>query len=304
MITTHAPAKINLDLRVIGKRRDGFHELRTLLHSIELHDTLSFRYRAGPITVRSNTVGIPKGRKNIVWRAASELWTALGRRGLPKDVAISITKSIPVGAGLGGGSSDAAGALRGLCVLWEANLTRACLKKVAARIGSDVPFFLDGGVALASGRGERIRQVGALDPFWVVLAIPSFGVSTVNAYQWFDVDEHKGPLVSNRTYLPRGWRRRMGTLFNDLQGVVIARHPELSTVVDALLETDAELAAMTGSGSAVFGLFKKRASALIARRAIRQTGWRILLSRTVDRSEFFRMTQVVGRQLVADVRSR
>jgi 4-diphosphocytidyl-2-C-methyl-D-erythritol kinase len=304
MITTYAPAKINLDLRVIGKRRDGFHELRTLLHSIELHDTLSFRYCAGPITVRSNTVGIPKDRKNIVWRAASELWTALGRRGLPKDVAISITKSIPVGAGLGGGSSDAASALRGLCVLWEANLGRACLRKVAARVGSDVPFFLDGGVALASGRGERVRQIGTLNPLWVVLAIPSFCVSTVNAYQWFDADKHKRPLVLSQTRLPRGWRHRMGTLFNDLQSVVVAKNPELSVVIDALVATDAELAAMTGSGSAVFGLFKNRASALTAHRAIRQSGWRILLNRTVDRSEFFRMTQVVGCQLVADMRSR
>ena len=303
-ITTHAPAKINLDLRVLGERRDGFHELRTLLQSIELHDTLSFRCRSGPMTVRCRTPGIPQDRANIVWRAACELWTTLGRQGQPRDVAVSIRKSIPVAAGLGGGSSDAAGALRGLCALWEVTPGRACLRRVAARVGSDVPFFLDGGVALASGRGEQVRQVGAVEPFWVVLALPRFGVSTASAYRWFDTDVGRLPIGSGGTRLPRAWRCRMGTLVNDLQRVVAVRRPGLSAMVDALSAADAELAAMSGSGSAVFGLFTQRAAALAARRAARQMGWQILLSRTVGRSEFSRMTRVVRRKRGSGGRGR
>ena len=295
-ITICAPAKINLDLRVLGIRRDGFHDLRTLLHSIELHDTLSFRWRAGPMTVRSRTLaGVPQDRANIVWRAAGELWTALGRRGEPRDVAVSIRKAIPMAAGLGGGSSDAACALRGLCALWEVTLGHACLQRVASRIGSDVPFFLDGGVALASGRGERVRRVRALTPFWVVLALPRWGVSTADAYRWFDADARRHRRGAGRGRLPWGWRDRMGSLVNHLEPAVAARHPDISAVVDALRATDAVLAAMTGSGSAVFGLFDRHSAALDARRAVRRPGWRTIMSRTVGRTMFARMTRVVSR---------
>ena len=294
-ITICAPAKINLDLRVLGTRRDGFHDLRTLFHSIELHDTLSFRCRAGPMTVRSRMPGVPQDRENIVWRAARELWTALGRRGQPRDVAVSIGKAIPMAAGLGGGSSDAACALRGLCALWEVAPGHVCLQRVASRIGSDVPFFLDGGVALASGRGERVRRVRALPPFWVVLALPRFGVSTADAYRWFDADAGRYRRGAGRGRLPREWRNRMGSLVNHLEPAVTARHPEISAVVDALRATDAALAAMTGSGSAVFGLFDRRSAALDARRAVRRPGWRTIMSRTVGRTKFSRMTRIVSR---------
>ena len=294
-ITTRAPAKINLDLRVLGTRRDGFHDLRTLLHSIELHDTLSFRDRAGPLTVRSRTPGVPQDRENIVWRAARELWTALGRRGQPRDVAVLIHKAIPMAAGLGGGSSDAACALRSLCALWEVAPGRACLRRVASRIGSDVPFFLDGGVVLASGRGERVHRVKALTPFWVMLALPRFGVSTADAYRWFDADGSRHRMSADRGRLPRGWRDRMGSLVNHLEPVVAARHPDILAVVDALRATDTALAAMTGSGTAVFGLFDRRAAALAARRAVRRPGWRTIMSRTVGRTEFARLTRVVQR---------
>ena len=293
MITSHAPAKINLDLRVLGKRQDGFHELRTVLHSIALHDTLSFKDRAGPITVRSRTAGVPRDRRNIVWRAACELWTALGRPGRPRDVAISIRKAIPMAAGLGGGSSDAACALRGLCALWEVSPRPADLRRVASRVGSDVPFFLDGGVSLASGRGERIRQIAALEPLSVVLVLPRFGVPTAAAYSWFDADRGCGVEHASHVSLPRGWRRRMWTLVNDLEDVVAARHPEVSAIAEALRSAGALRAGMTGSGSAVFGLFTRRAHALEAQRALRRAMWRTLVSRTIGRAEFERLTLTV-----------
>ena len=181
------------------------------------------------MTVRSRTPGVPQDRENIVWRAARELWTTLGRRGQPRDVAVSIRKAIPMAAGLGGGSSDAACALRGLCALWEVAPGHPCLQRVASRIGSDVPFFLDGGVALASGRGERVRRVRAVTPFWVVLALPRWGVSTADAYRWFDADARRHRRGAGRGRLPWGWRDRMGgSLVNHLEPAVAARHPDIS----------------------------------------------------------------------------
>ena len=289
-ITSHAPAKINLDLRVLGKRQDGFHELRTVLQSIALHDTLSFRDRAGPMTVRSRTPGVPRDRRNIVWHAACELWKALGRRGTPGNVAISIRKAIPMAAGLGGGSSDAACALRGLCSLWGVSPQLSDLRTVASHVGSDVPFFLDGGMSLAYGRGDRIRQLSELEPFWVVLALPSFGVSTATAYSWFDADRPSLGEQTNHRRLPRGWRRRMQVLVNELEDVVAVRHPSISNVVAALRAAGAERAGMTGSGSAVFGLFTRRADAMAAQREARRATWRTVLSRTIGRSEFARLT--------------
>ena len=292
-ITVGAPAKINLDLRVGGQRPDGFHELRTLLQSIQLHDTLLFRSRSGPMTVRSRTPGVPKDQANLVWKSACVLWTALGKPGRPRDVAISIRKTIPMAAGLGGGSSDAASALRGLCELWGLSPRRRWLRVVASRIGSDVPFFLDGGAAVGEGRGERICQVGDLDPFWVVLAVPRFGVSTAEAYRWFDAGVRTRPVPRRSNVLPRGWRRRMGVLVNDLQAAVASKYPEIRLMVEKLRRSDAVLAGMTGSGSVVFGLFTQRSAAEEARRSARQPGWRTMVTRTASRVEFAQMTKIV-----------
>ncbi len=291
-VTVCAPAKINLDLRILGRRRDDFHEIRTLLQSIQLHDTLSFRHCPGPMRVRSRTRGIPKDRANLVWAAACGLWSALGRSGIPSDVAISIRKRIPVSAGLGGGSSDAASTLRGLCAVWGIAPDRAWLRAVASRVGSDVPFFLDGGAAVARGRGERIRHLQDFErPLWVVLAQPRFGVSTAEAYRWFDAEGRGRRLMSRRSgSLPRGWREQMRVLVNDLEPAVAHRHPEIGLMVARFKRSGAVLAAMTGSGSTVFGLFRHRSAALAARVSARRPGWRMVVSRTVGRSEFARVT--------------
>ena len=293
----HAPAKLNLDLRILGRRPDGYHEVRTLLQSIELHDTLSFRRRPGPMTVRSRARGVPVDRANLVWRAACALWTASGHTGVPRDIAITIQKRIPTAAGLGGGSSDAAGALRGLSELWEIECDRWFLRQIASRIGSDVPYFLEGGAALGRGRGEQIRCLADAPTLWVVLAQPPFGVSTADAYRWAGAPVVRAQKSVNRPNpLPRGWRTALGSLHNDLQPVVAARHPEVGEMVDRLWSKGADLAAMTGSGSTVFGVFRREGAARNARLAIRRPGWRTQLSRTVTRPEFIRMTAVVARK--------
>ena len=284
-----APAKVNLDLRVLRRRLDGYHEVRTLLQSIALEDTVSIRCRPGPLTVRSRMRALPRDAANLVWQAAARLWSALGRPGDPGGAAISLRKAIPAAGGLGGASSDAAAALRGLCAVWDGG--RAVrLSEVAAAVGSDVPFFLRGGTVAASGRGERLRAVRPLDPHWVVLAMPRFGVSTPQAYGWWD--EAPGSGRSGRR--PPAWRTDLSVLRNDLEPVVARRHPELGRMIARLREADAAHAAMSGSGSAVFGLFRTRDRALSARSTVRRAGWRTGLTRTIGPEEYAKRTRLVG----------
>ena len=281
-ITIRAPAKLNLDLRIVARRSDGYHDLRTLFQSIELHDTLRLTARPGPLTVRSRSLDLPRDRANLVWKAAEMLWGDLGRPGPPSGVSVSIAKAIPMAGGLGGGSSDAASALRGLCALWQAPTGEARLRKLAALVGSDVPYFLTGGLALGVGRGVRLRRLPDLERYWVVLAVPQFGVSSAEAYRWFDRDSAR----SGTAPLPRGWRGRLEVLHNDLERSVSDRYPDVRQMVERLRGSGAAHAAMTGSGSTVYGLYPARSAAAAGRRAVRKTGWRTLLTRMVGRSEF------------------
>src|SRR5262245_5782020 len=153
-VTLLAHAKINLSLRVKGVRADGFHEVQTILQGIDLADRLRITTRRGPLEIQCKTAGVPRDRANLVWRAAELLWHAIGSPGEPRDLVVTIDKSIPVQAGLGGGSSDAAAALLGLRRLWNRRVPDSVLFSVAAALGSDVPYFLVGGTALGLGRGE------------------------------------------------------------------------------------------------------------------------------------------------------
>ena len=288
-LTVRAPAKINLHLRILGIRPDGFHAVQTLLQSIDLHDSLTIRCRPGPLTVACRAADVPAGRDNLVWTAACALWEALGRRGEPEGAAVTIRKRIPAAAGLGGGSSDAAAALRGLCAAWRVQPGARRLRAAAAAVGSDVPYFLAGGTAAAGGRGERIRRAPDVEPLWVVLARPAFGVATADAYRWLDADRpHPGaPLPPPG--LPAGWRRTWRGLANDLQPAVARHHPGIAAMVERLRRSGALLAAMTGSGSVVYGLYRGRPAADAARRTVRRPGWRITLTRTIGRAEYARL---------------
>ena len=286
-LEVRAPAKINLDLRVLDLRPDGFHEVRTILQTVALHDTLTLTARPGPLIVRSGSPWVPRDRDNLVWKAGAALWRALGRSGQPTDVAVRIRKRVPAGAGLGGASSDAAAALRALRLVWAPAASARLLHEVAAAVGSDVAFFLRGGTMLATGRGERTRALRALRRYDVVLASPPFAVSTPAAYRWWD----EMPGLAERT--PAGWRAHPGRLRNDLEEPVVARHPAIGEAVARLRAAGAVRAAMTGSGSAVFGLFESTAAAARARRAAGGAGWRTTLTQTVDASAYARLAAVV-----------
>lgn len=282
----YAPAKINLDLRVLGRRADRFHEVRTILQTIELRDVVIVAARRGPFTVRSRTPAMPKDRDNLVWSAAAVLWRALERSGTPHGIAVTITKRIPSAAGLGGASSDAAATLRGLARLWAPKAADAVVREVAAIVGSDVPFFLEGGTVLATGRGEQTRRLAPLHKHWVVVAVPAFGISTPRAYRWWDTTKRSSTAA---LAAPRKWRHRLDLLCNDLEPPVVARHPEIGDMVARLRESGAESAAMSGSGSSVFGLFSSQTAAAAARRRLRCGGWRTWLTRTIGSSECARL---------------
>jgi len=301
-VRVRAFAKINLSLRVLGMRRDGYHEVRTIFQSIALHDTLIFRRRRGPFRLTCDDPRLPLDRTNLIVRAAEAVWRASGRRGRAHDVTIDLAKRIPLEAGLVGGSSDAAAALRALGAMWCVDEAR--IRTIAATLGADVPYFLEGGTVLGLERGDLLFPLIDRPRAWVVLALPNFGVSTRKAYEWFDSDvvgrDHVGAdlRVRPKRLVGRSQRRLRGAdtwvgpynLINDVQNPVAKRHPEISRIVAALFRAGAWHAAMTGSGSAVFGVFDSRDAALRAPSRLPQTlSGRILLSRTVARAEYQRL---------------
>ncbi|MEO8522298.1 MAG: 4-(cytidine 5'-diphospho)-2-C-methyl-D-erythritol kinase [Acidobacteriota bacterium] len=295
-LVARAHAKVNLDLRVLGARPDGFHELRTVFQTIELHDTLTCLERPGLFGLRCRTPGVPLDASNLVWRAAAALWTALGRDGEPRDAVVTIEKHIPVQAGLGGGSADAAAALVGLGRLWG-GVPATLLREVGSGIGADVAFFLSGGTALGLGRGEEIYPLVDLPPHWVVIVRPAFGVSTAEAYGWYDEDRTAGLKEPRELQiLPVPWPSRAAQMVNDLEPPVVRRHPEITSLKASLREAGALAAAMSGSGSAVFGLFRSRAAAARCLRPLAKGGARAFLSRTLTRAEYERRARPIAKR--------
>ena len=287
---------MNLDLRVLGTREDGFHELRTVFQTIALHDTLICAPRSGPFVLKCRTPGVPLDATNLVWRAAAALWKALGRDGDPCDAVVTIRKMIPLESGLAGGSADAAAALLALARLWG-GAPLPLLREVAASIGADVAFFLWGGTALGLGRGEEIYPLMDLPAHWVVIVRPRFGVSTAEAYSWYDDDRTAGFKEPREIQLlPVPWPTRAAQMINDLEPPVVRRHPEIATLKAALREAGAVAAAMSGSGSAVFGLFRSRAAATASLKPLNRAGMTALLTRTLSRAEYERKARPVAKR--------
>jgi 4-diphosphocytidyl-2-C-methyl-D-erythritol kinase len=290
MIAVRAFAKINLDLRIVGGLAGGYHDLRTTFQTIALHDRLTFTSRRGPMVIESDDPACPVDG-NIVERAASLVWKASGRSGSPAGVRVRIEKRIPVAAGLGGGSADAAAALPALTRLWRVRLTPDQLRAMAVELGADVPFFLQGGTARGMGRGDVLSALADRPRRWVVVATPPFGVSTKDAYRWFDEPDAATTHVG-RPF--QGRRQVQGRQpLNDLQPPVVAHHPQVGQLIDELRRQGASPAAMTGSGSAVFGLFARISSAEAAADALIGHGRRVLLTRTLSGQEHRRLSRPV-----------
>jgi len=282
-------AKINLCLHVTGKRPDNYHELRTIFQTISLHDTLKLTVepderRNYQIFVRSNDPSLPPGPDNLVMRALHAIISEIGFGG---RISAYLEKRIPVARGLGGGSSDAAAALIGMLRLTNAELPLPRLMEIAASLGADVPFFLFGGRALAVNRGDEIYPLDDMPRRTIVVVSPKgIGVPTKDAYEWL------APELTRLSKPNRIWKfcalcwSRQETLSNDFEGPVFGRHPRLKEIRDGLLERGAADAALAGSGSAVFGVFRNPARARRAARAFPEDS--VFVVETVSREKYGR----------------
>jgi 4-diphosphocytidyl-2-C-methyl-D-erythritol kinase len=271
-VRVHAPAKINLTLRVLGIRPDGYHELRTMFQSLALHDTLTFTASPGAFAIACDDPACPTGEHNLVWGAAEALWRETGRRGSPTDLRVQIRKRIPMQGGLGGGSSDAAAALRALRVLWRSPIGDDRLHAIGRSLGADVPFFLEGGTVLGVDRGDALFPLIDRPASWVALMLPDFGVRTADAFRWWDEDNREEESDSDRG--------------NDLEAPVGARHPAIARAVRRLRHHGATHAAMSGSGSAIFALFESERKARAAARAVSSPRLATLVTRTLTRRQY------------------
>jgi 4-diphosphocytidyl-2-C-methyl-D-erythritol kinase len=276
-VTLRAFAKINLSLRITGTRADGFHEVQTILQRIDLFDRVRCQSRGGPFEIRCTSPDVPVDRANLVWQAARQLWSAGGREGEPRDALVTIEKHIPMQAGLGGGSSDAAAALVGLRRVWKLRVADAEMPAIASRVGSDVPYFLVGGTALGLGRGDEVYALEDLPRVWVVLVFPPFGIATKDAYAWWDEEREKRDRVPFLASTSKKGTRPLfaslpAPLVNDLEAPVIARYPVIGKLMDRLCEEGAAQAAMSGSGSTVFGVFTGERRARAAARHLMRSG--------------------------------
>ncbi len=282
-------AKINLDLRVLGTRSDGYHDLKTVFQSLSLFDNVTVTARRGPLVVTCDEPDIPTDRRNLVWKAASLLHrVASGKASAPRDVTIDLRKRVPSEAGLGGGSANAAMTLLALNKLWKLDLDLATLSRIGARLGADVPYFLVGGTALGLGRGDDIYPLADMPLVHVVILRPGFGVATNDAYQWFDEELRRVTKEPAPRVIPAGWPSWSATLKNDLEVAVIRHHPAIGRIRQSLLDAGATFAAMSGSGSAVFGLFERADAARRTANDLARPGWLSLHTRTLSRRDYAR----------------
>ena len=267
-----APAKINTCLHVLGKRADGYHDLAMLMQPVSLYDEITIRVSRGEgVEASCPGVEMPPGEENITALAARAL---LQEAGIRCRVSIAVEKNIPVAAGLGGGSSDAATVLTGLNRMLDLGFGREKLMEVGVALGADVPFFMVGGPAWATGIGDRLEEVDSMPDLWYVLVNPGVAVSTAWVY---------GNLVLTSPGDADKLRRFPGTtvefvrlLHNDLEQVTITKYPVVGEIKQRLLECGAAGSLMSGSGPTVFGAFTSEESArTAAERLSNETEWRV-----------------------------
>jgi len=286
-LTLYPHAKINLGLRILGRRRDGYHELRTRFQTVDLKDDLEIVLKPSGLDLAIEGIRLAIDSSNLVLKAAKALRT--GRRGLP-GAAFRLRKRIPIAAGLGGGSSDAAATLLGLNRLWKLDLDRDALARLGAGIGADIPFFLHGGTALGTGRGDAILPLPDIPPYGVCLILPSFEVSTAEVYRMWDEDPARTPgrcsSDAHGSWPNEGGCEDPGAVHNDLQGVVFSLHPRLQTLLDRLYRLGATAASVSGSGPSLFGLFSGGEAAVKVSEAGTWGETRVVACKTLSRHEY------------------
>src|ERR1700691_4633939 len=291
-------AKVNLRLHVLGRRQDGYHELRTLFQSITLHDVLDLsKLRGRSIELEIDDPALPRDRENLVYRAIEAMRRELNYRG---GIHARLTKQIPVARGLGGGSRDAASAIIGMLRLSGKKLPLARAVEIGSELGADVPFFLFGGRALGVNRGDELYPLPDIPKHSILVVAPRhIHVSTPEAFRWA-----KAPLLASvqsrqLTKSPDNsklwkfcalcWSAQVGGLSNDFERPVFRRHPRLATLKRDLLRAGATEAMLAGSGSAVFGVFPS--PALARRAAVGFPSDQTFVCETISRERYHRLVQ-------------
>ncbi len=259
MLYVKAPAKINLTLDVLYKRPDNFHEVEMVMTTVDLADRISLESREdGVIQIISTDNFVPNDHRNFAYQAARLIKDTYG---IKQGVSITIEKEIPIAAGLAGGSSDAAATLKGLNELWNLGLSIDELAELGAKIGSDVSFCVYGGTALATGRGEKIKEIPAPPNCWVVLAKPKIGVSTAEVYGGLKVEglEHPNTKQMIQAIETKDYELLCSSLGNVLETVTFKLHPEVIMLKEQMKRFGADATLMSGSGPTVFGLVDSEA---------------------------------------------
>jgi len=284
-LRVRCPAKVNLGLWLLGRRPDGYHEIDTILQAVSLEDELLLDPGPPGLELEVRGAPIPGPEPNVIQRA----WDLLGQSGLlPRGAGVRarLTKRIPAGAGLGGGSSDAAGFLVGAERLFGLALADSDRHALASKLGSDVPFFLRGGIARATGRGEQVRHICPTGIYWVVLVSPATAISTTWAY-----NQVRYPLTAKpggaRVLASAIERRDLGgianAMYNAFESVVLPRLPEIDDLKRALLSAGAMGALLSGSGSTVFGVTDSRGTAQAVLTAVGDRRAQVRVARSIER---------------------
>ncbi len=274
IISLKAPAKINLFLEILGKRNDGYHEIETIMQEIDLADNLQFEEIQEGVKLECSDKNIPLNQDNLVCKAANLI---LKECGIKKGVLINLEKKIPVGAGLGGGSSDAAATLKALNLLWNVGLSDGELMEFAAKLGSDIPFFIKGGTSLCGGRGEKISPVEVRSKMHYLVLFPHVHISTETIYKNLKIDLTKKRKDVSFFLDALKFSEIAGIgklLFNRLEEVVFTTYPDLLKVQSSLKVFDFCGLSISGSGSAFFGLCNDRHQAEAIKSKVELSGTR------------------------------
>ena len=290
-----AHAKINLALDILGKRPDGFHEVAMIMQAVGLHDTVELTGNDGDISLVCDRKELPCDRSNLAFRAAELLRQECG---VTLGVHIALTKRIPLAAGLAGGSSDAAAVLKGLNVLWNLKLSPQELESLSARLGSDVPFCLWGGTALATGRGEILAPLADFAGHGVVLANPPFQVATAWVYKNYRPDTafpHPDITGMRESIQCRDYKAVAGGLGNMLESVTMPAHPRIAEMKDAFYQAGASAVLMSGSGPTVFALTPDRESAArLAAKVALAADVAVFVTETVAREDKMNVPSIIA----------
>lgn len=279
---------------MLGRRMDGFHELRTIFQTITLHDELTFVERTdGRVQLTCDEPSIPVDERNLIHRAAASLKERYGAR---EGASVHLAKRIPAEAGLGGGSSNAAVALFGLASLWNLEINKEEFCEMGARLGADVPFFFTGGTALGTGLGTHITALPEVSLPHLLIVTPDVKVPTAEAYGALNAPALTKP--DGDTILPSSCANEHfsvslpDALHNDFERVVFSLKPEVERAKEALLLKGARAALMTGSGSSIFGIFENQETQERAARALRvATNWRVFSCSTLSRAQYAQRLQ-------------